>query len=228
MRDRLFTVRDVMQSNVREKLQERSVRVTHNLSVIGGGGLLLSIIVGLFGINVDGIPGSSDEPHAFAMIFSFCLFLLGAITIAIGMHRLGLKPAPPEEGVSSRKVRGAARDRQNVPEGGRGARESPPCFLRQFTAELRSQLPTQSRRSLRPLGRYSLIPSFPSFLRASRCCHRVSCRKSYLSPPHVHFALVYCFIEVPAISHFQCNNMKLFVVSCCLILQLRLRNFTVN
>lgn len=103
VRDRLFTVQDVMQSNVREKLQERSVRVTHNLSVIGGGGLLLSIIVGLFGINVDGIPGGSDEPQAFA-IFSFCLFLLGAITIAIGMRRLGLKPPPTEEEVSSRKM----------------------------------------------------------------------------------------------------------------------------
>ncbi|KAG0610700.1 hypothetical protein M758_7G084800 [Ceratodon purpureus] len=103
VRDRLFTVQDVMQSNVREKLQERSVRVTHNLSVIGGSGLLLSVLVGLFGINLDGIPGGSNSPHAFA-IFSFILFALGAITCLLGIRRLGLKPPPSEEAVMNRKA----------------------------------------------------------------------------------------------------------------------------
>lgn len=103
VRDRLFTVQDVMLNNVREKLQERSVRVTHNLSVIGGSGLLLSVIVGLFGINLDGIPGNSHSPYAFA-VFSVILFALGAITCLIGIRRLGLKPPPSEEAVMSRKI----------------------------------------------------------------------------------------------------------------------------
>jgi len=103
VRDRLFTVQDVMQSNVREKLQERSVRVTHNLSVIGGSGLLLSIIVGLFGINLDGIPGNSNSPYAFG-VFSVLLFALGAITCLVGIRRLGLRQPPTEEAVMSRKA----------------------------------------------------------------------------------------------------------------------------
>jgi len=103
VRDRLFTVQDVMQSNVREKLQERSVRVTHNLSVIGGSGLLLSVIVGLFGINLDGIPGNSNSPFAFS-VFTVLLFALGTVTCLVGIRRLGLKPAPTEEAVMSRKA----------------------------------------------------------------------------------------------------------------------------
>jgi Mg2+ and Co2+ transporter CorA len=88
VRDRLFTVQDVMQSNVRQKLQERSVRVTHNLSVIGGSGLVLSVIVGLFGINLDGIPGNADSPYAFA-VFSLFLALLGAVSCP------PKRPSPP-------------------------------------------------------------------------------------------------------------------------------------
>jgi len=103
VRDRLFTVQDVMQSNAREKLQQKSLRVQHNLAVIGGGGLLLSVIVGLFGINLDGIPGGSGNPNAFA-IFSTCLVLLGAIVIVVGIRRLGLKKPPTEEEVMSRKA----------------------------------------------------------------------------------------------------------------------------
>ena len=102
VRDRLFTVQDVMQSNAREKLQQKSLRVQHNLAVIGGGGLLLSVIVGLFGINVDGIPGGDNNPYAFA-IFSTVLFLIGAVVIVIGIRRLGLKKPPTEEEVVSRK-----------------------------------------------------------------------------------------------------------------------------
>jgi uncharacterized membrane protein len=103
VRDRLFTVQDVMQSNAREKLQQKSLRIQHNLSVIGGGGLLLSVIVGLFGINLDGIPGGEDNPYAFA-IFSILLSLLGAIVIVAGIKRLGLKNPPTEEEVTSRKA----------------------------------------------------------------------------------------------------------------------------
>jgi hypothetical protein len=103
VRDRLFTVQDVMQSNVRQKLQERSVRVTHNLSVIGGSGLVLSVIVGLFGINLDGIPGNADSPYAFA-VFSLFLALLGAVSCWVGIRRLGLKPPPSEEALTSRKL----------------------------------------------------------------------------------------------------------------------------
>ncbi|KAI9176825.1 hypothetical protein LWI28_007606 [Acer negundo] len=58
VRGRLFTIQDVMQSTVRAWLQDRSLTVTHNLGVFGGCGLILSIITGLFGINVDGIPGN--------------------------------------------------------------------------------------------------------------------------------------------------------------------------
>jgi hypothetical protein len=102
VRDRLFTVQDVMQSNVREKLQERSVRVQHNLAVIGGGGLLLSVIVGLFGINLDGIPGANGNPYAFT-IFSAALTILGIVVIVVGIRRLGLKAPPTEEAVAERK-----------------------------------------------------------------------------------------------------------------------------
>lgn len=67
VRGRLFTIQDVMQSAVRAWLQDRSLTVTHNLGVFGGCGLVLSIITGLFGINVDGIPGESEAPNAFAL-----------------------------------------------------------------------------------------------------------------------------------------------------------------
>jgi hypothetical protein len=82
VRDRLFTVQDVMQSNAREKLQQKSLRIQHNL---------------------DGIPGGEDNPYAFA-IFSILLSLLGAIVIVAGIKRLGLKNPPTEEEVTSRKA----------------------------------------------------------------------------------------------------------------------------
>ncbi|KAK8277953.1 hypothetical protein V6Z12_D09G007500 [Gossypium hirsutum] len=64
VRGRLFTIQDVMQSTVRAWLQDRSLTVTHNLGIFGGCGLILSIITGLFGINVDGIPGNDDSSPA--------------------------------------------------------------------------------------------------------------------------------------------------------------------
>ncbi|CAK9861423.1 unnamed protein product, partial [Sphagnum jensenii] len=103
VRDRIFTVQDVMQSTVRAVLQDKSVRIQHNLAIIGGGGLLLSVIVGLFGINVDGIPGNKNAPYAFTT-FSVCLALLGVIVIAVGILFLGMRSPPSEEEVTSRKV----------------------------------------------------------------------------------------------------------------------------
>ncbi|KAL0320458.1 UNVERIFIED_CONTAM: hypothetical protein Sradi_5307300 [Sesamum radiatum] len=103
VRGRLFTIQDVMQSTVRAWLQDQSLRVQHNLGVFGGCGLVLSIITGLWGINVDGIPGSDRSPYAFAL-FSGALFLLGAVLIAIGLIYLGLKKPLIEEKAEVRKL----------------------------------------------------------------------------------------------------------------------------
>lgn len=75
----------------------------HNLGVFGGCGLILSIITGLFGINVDGIPGAEGYPYAFAF-FSVALVLLGVVLIAIGLVYLGLKSPVIQEQVEVRKL----------------------------------------------------------------------------------------------------------------------------
>nr|XP_027065056.1 uncharacterized protein LOC113691070 [Coffea arabica]XP_027065057.1 uncharacterized protein LOC113691070 [Coffea arabica]XP_027065058.1 uncharacterized protein LOC113691070 [Coffea arabica]XP_027065059.1 uncharacterized protein LOC113691070 [Coffea arabica] len=103
VRGRLFTIQDVMQSTVRAWLQDKSLRVQHNLGVFGGCGLILSIITGLFGINVDGIPGAEKSPFAFAL-FSGALVLLGAVLIAIGLIYLGLQKPEFEEQVEVRRL----------------------------------------------------------------------------------------------------------------------------
>lgn len=103
VRGRLFTIQDVMQSNVRAWLQDRSLRVTHNLAVFGGCGLVLSIITGLFGINVDGIPGAENTPYAFGL-FSGILFFIGIVLIVIGLVYLGLKKPVNEEKVQVRQL----------------------------------------------------------------------------------------------------------------------------
>ncbi|XP_068304329.1 uncharacterized protein [Pyrus communis] len=103
VRSRLFTIQDVMQSTVRAWLQDRSLTVTHNLGVFGGCGLLLSIITGLFGINVDGIPGKEGSPYAFAL-FSAILVLLRVVLVGIGLVYLGLKKPIVEEDVEVRKL----------------------------------------------------------------------------------------------------------------------------
>ncbi|KAK8674607.1 hypothetical protein V6N13_032716 [Hibiscus sabdariffa] len=103
VRDRLFTIQDVMQSTVRAWLQDRSLRVTHNLAVFGGCGLVLSIITGLFGINVDGIPGADNTPYAFGL-FTGILVIIGVGLILIGMGYLGLKEPINEELVQVRKL----------------------------------------------------------------------------------------------------------------------------
>jgi hypothetical protein len=63
----------------------------------------VSIIVGLFGINVDGIPGNTNAPFAF-MVFSVWLLVLGAVVTGVGILFLGMKKPPSEEEVTSRKV----------------------------------------------------------------------------------------------------------------------------
>ncbi|GMP71967.1 hypothetical protein CsSME_00030187 [Camellia sinensis var. sinensis] len=103
VRDRLFNIQDVMQGTVRAWLQDRSLRVTHNLAVFGGCGLVLSIFTGLFGINVDGIPGSGNTPYAFGL-FTAILFLLGIGLIALGILYLGLKQPITDEQVEVRKL----------------------------------------------------------------------------------------------------------------------------
>ncbi|KAG1346871.1 hypothetical protein COCNU_06G007000 [Cocos nucifera] len=103
VRGRLFTIQDVMQSTVRAWLQDRSLRVTHNLAIFGGCGLVLSIITGLFGINVDGIPGAENTPYAFST-FAGVLFVIGIILIGLGLLYLGLQNPITEEQVEVRKL----------------------------------------------------------------------------------------------------------------------------
>ncbi|CAA7397655.1 unnamed protein product [Spirodela intermedia] len=103
VRGRLFTIQDVMQSTVRAWLQDQSLRVTHNLAVFGGVGLVLSIITGLFGINVDGIPGAAAAPYAFP-VFAAALSLLGAALVGLGMLYLGLKKPVTEQQLRVRKL----------------------------------------------------------------------------------------------------------------------------
>ncbi|KAL3677815.1 hypothetical protein R1sor_020771 [Riccia sorocarpa] len=102
VRNRLFTLQDAMQSAVREGLQDKSIRIQHNLTVIGGPGLLLTIVTGLFGINVGGIPGE-DQKHAF-LIFTVVFSLVGAMLIAVGMIYLGLQKLPTEEQLAARRL----------------------------------------------------------------------------------------------------------------------------
>ncbi|KAI3937704.1 hypothetical protein MKW92_010586 [Papaver armeniacum] len=102
VRGRLFTIQDVMQSTVRSWLQDRSLRITHNLTVFGGCGLVLSIITGLFGINVDGMPGAQNTPYAFGL-FSALLIVVGIILIAFGNFCLGLRKPVTEGQVQIRQ-----------------------------------------------------------------------------------------------------------------------------
>lgn len=77
--------------------------MTHNLAVFGGCGLVLSIITGLFGINVDGIPGAENTPYAFGL-FTAVLVFLGIVLIVVGLIYLGLKRPVAEEQVEVRKL----------------------------------------------------------------------------------------------------------------------------
>lgn len=71
--------------------------------MFGGCGLILSIITGLFGINVDGIPGANNTPYAF-VLFAAILFLIGILLIIVGLVYLGLKKPITEEQVEVRKL----------------------------------------------------------------------------------------------------------------------------
>ncbi|KAM7524951.1 hypothetical protein LguiA_014853 [Lonicera macranthoides] len=103
VRGRLFTIQDVIQNTLRAWMQEKSLRITHNLTLFGGCGLILSIITGLFGINVDGIPGQDNAPYAFAL-FSAILFGIGIVLIIIGLVYFGLKKPITEEEVEVRTL----------------------------------------------------------------------------------------------------------------------------
>lgn len=85
------------------QFQDKSLTVTHNLTVFGGCGLVLSIITGLFGINVDGMPGAQSTPYAFGL-FAGLLFFLGLVLIVFGLIYLGLKKPIKEEDVEVRKL----------------------------------------------------------------------------------------------------------------------------
>ncbi|KAK3000006.1 hypothetical protein RJ639_022907 [Escallonia herrerae] len=102
VRGRLFTIQDVMQSTVRAWLQISEALECRFWS-LWGCGLVLSIITGLFGINVDGIPGAEQTPYAFT-VFSGLLCLLGIVLIGIGLVYLGLKKPVLEEQVEARKL----------------------------------------------------------------------------------------------------------------------------
>ncbi|OEL21334.1 hypothetical protein BAE44_0017646 [Dichanthelium oligosanthes] len=83
--------------------QDKSLRVTHNLTIFGGCGLILSIITGLFGINVDGIPGAENTPYAFAL-FSGLLFLVGFLLIIVGIVYFGLQKPISDQQIQVRKL----------------------------------------------------------------------------------------------------------------------------
>ena len=77
--------------------------MTHNLAVFGGCGVVLTVITGLFGINVDGIPGGENTPYAFG-VFTAILFFIGAVLIIVGLVYLGLKNPVTEEQVEVKKL----------------------------------------------------------------------------------------------------------------------------
>ncbi|ONI10892.1 hypothetical protein PRUPE_4G074700 [Prunus persica] len=83
--------------------QDRSLKVTHNLTVFGGCSLVLPIIIGIFGVNVDGIPATKSAPYAFG-VFSAILVAIGAVLIAVGLLCLGLKKPIMEEQVEVRRL----------------------------------------------------------------------------------------------------------------------------
>lgn len=84
-------------------IQDTSLRINHNLAIFGGGGLVLSILTGLFGINVDGIPGAQNTPYAF-VTFAGLLIIIGIILIGLGLLYLGLQHPITEEQVQVRKL----------------------------------------------------------------------------------------------------------------------------
>jgi hypothetical protein len=84
-------------------VQDKSLTVTHNLAIFGGVGLVLSMITGLFGINVDGIPGVKNAPYAFG-VFTAILIFVGGVLIVVCQIYLGLKNPIAEEQVEVRRL----------------------------------------------------------------------------------------------------------------------------
>ncbi|CAA0254901.1 unnamed protein product [Arabidopsis thaliana] len=103
VRGRLFTIQDNIQSNIRSWLQDQSLSGSHNLAIFGGCGLVLTIILGLFSVNLDGVPGVKHTPYAF-VLFSVFLVLIGTVLIAFGLRYLGPKKLITEEHVEARKL----------------------------------------------------------------------------------------------------------------------------
>ena len=64
---------------------------------------MLSFITGLFGINLDGIPGAEGTPYAFGL-FTGLLFVLGMILVVLGMLYLGFKKPVTDEQLLVRKM----------------------------------------------------------------------------------------------------------------------------
>lgn len=64
---------------------------------------MLTILTGLFGINVDGIPGAKDSPQAFAL-FSAILFFSGLGLVVAALLYLGLKEPEAEKNVEITKL----------------------------------------------------------------------------------------------------------------------------
>ncbi|XP_020574832.1 uncharacterized protein LOC110020894 isoform X2 [Phalaenopsis equestris] len=102
VRGRLFTIQDVLKSTVRACLEDKTRRITHNGGIIGICGLVVSVIVSIFGMNLDGIPRAKNSPYAFA---SFCVYILfiGMLLTYFSMLHFGLKKPDTEEQVNARK-----------------------------------------------------------------------------------------------------------------------------
>jgi hypothetical protein len=84
-------------------VQDKSLTVTHYLAVFGGVGLVLSMIIGLFGINVDGMPWVKNTPYAFG-VFAAALIFLGVVLIVVCLVFLGPRKPAVEEHVEARKL----------------------------------------------------------------------------------------------------------------------------
>ncbi|KVI07394.1 hypothetical protein Ccrd_014212 [Cynara cardunculus var. scolymus] len=104
----VFELLQHLRGNAAKRLLEGVTKSTRQMieeqeAVRGRCGLVLSIITGLFGINVDGIPGSESSPFAF-LLFSCILILLGITLIVVGLLYLGLKNPVMEEEVEVRRL----------------------------------------------------------------------------------------------------------------------------
>lgn len=77
MQERALILQEQMWNDHNEKLNNR----LYQLSFISVLFLPLSFLTGLLGINVDGMPGSHDNPHAFWIVVLICVAVTAALTI---------------------------------------------------------------------------------------------------------------------------------------------------